>query len=138
MHIVLAANAEADQPWVADAAADLATQTGATVAVVSVDELSEGARAALPRSVYLERAEAAADAALTRLGDKGVQATRTVLSGRALDRILEFADDQAADVIIVGSSTRGHLAERLLGSVPVGLVQQARKPVLVITHPSAS
>ena len=136
MHLVLAANAEAHPPWVADAAADLAVQTGSTVAVVSVDELAEGARAALPRSAYRERAEAAADAAVGRLRERGLEPTRTVLSGLALDRILDFAAQERADLIVVGSSTRGRLAERLLGSVPVGLMQRAGKPVLVVTHPS--
>ncbi len=138
MHLVLAANAEADQPWVAEAAADLARQTGATVAVVSVDELAEGARAAPPRSVYHARAEAAAHPAVARLRDAGIAATRTVLSGAALERILDFSREQQADVIVVGSSSKGRLAERLLGSVPIGLLQRAGKPVLVVSHPSDS
>jgi nucleotide-binding universal stress UspA family protein len=40
-----------------------------------------------------------------------------------------------ADLIVVGSSTRGRLAERLLGSVPLSLVQRSRRPVLVVTEP---
>jgi hypothetical protein len=40
MHLVLALNAELPQEWVVDAAARFATQTAATVAVVSVDEVS--------------------------------------------------------------------------------------------------
>ena len=60
MHVVVAANAEADQPWVADAAAQLVRQTGASLAVVSVDELEVGAQSALPRSAYVQRAEEAA------------------------------------------------------------------------------
>ncbi|MEP6464371.1 MAG: universal stress protein [Frankiaceae bacterium] len=135
MHLVLAANAEVDQPWVADATAELAQQTGATVAVVSVDELPEGDIGAVPRSGFLERAEAAADAAVQRLTAAGVTATKTVLSGRALDRILEFAAEQQPDVIVVGSSARGVLLERLLGSVPIGLLERAGRPVLMVTEP---
>ena len=37
--ILLAANVDADQPWLADAVAQLAKETGASVAVLSVDEL---------------------------------------------------------------------------------------------------
>ncbi|HLL69363.1 MAG TPA: universal stress protein [Micromonosporaceae bacterium] len=135
MHIVLAANPEADQPWVADATARLAKQTGASVAVVAVDELELERLAPVPRSVYLERAERAATAAVDRLADLGITATRTVLSGRALDRIIEFAESQKADLVIVGSSTRPAMAERLLGSVPLALIHQSPRPVLVITHP---
>jgi hypothetical protein len=39
MHLVLAANVEVDQPWVAEATAEFALKTGATVAVVCVDEV---------------------------------------------------------------------------------------------------
>lgn len=138
MHLVLAANAEADQPWVADAAVELARQTGATVAVVSVDELAEGDVGAVPRSSFIERAEAAADAAVERLSKAGVVATKTVLSGRALDQILDFVAEQQPDVIVVGSSARGALLERLLGSVPMGLLERAGRPVLMVTEPGRS
>ena len=61
----------------------------------------------------------------------------TVLSGRPLERILEFADSQAADLIVVGSSTRPPVAQRLLGSVPLDLISRSPRPVLVVTHPAA-
>jgi nucleotide-binding universal stress UspA family protein len=135
MHIVVAANPEADQPWVADAAAKLAKQTAASVSVISVDEVELERLAPLPREVYLERAEGAAQAMVARLAAAGVEASRTVLSGRALDRILEFADQQDADLVVVGASTRPAIAERLLGSVPLALIKKSRRPVLVIAHP---
>ena len=136
MHIVLAANPEAPhQPWVADTAAALVQQTGGTIAVVAVDEVELERLAPLPRSVYVKRAEEAAAAAVTHLAGVGIVATTTVLSGRALDRILEFAASEGADLIVVGSSTRPKVAERLLGSVPLDLIKQSPKPVLVITHP---
>ena len=133
--IVLAANAEADQPWVADAAAQLAEETGAQVAVVSVDELETEKLAPLPREHYRQRAERAATQTAERLEARGVSASRTVRSGRALDEIIAFADEQDADLIVVGSSTRGRLASALLGSVPLGLVRESRRPVLVVTEP---
>jgi nucleotide-binding universal stress UspA family protein len=135
--IVLAANAEADQPWVADAAAELATQMNAEVAVVSVDELETVMLSTMPRQDVVKRAEQAADAALERLRAAGVQATRTVRSGPALERILEFADEQDAEVIVVGSSVRGRMASVMLGSVPIGLVRRSKRPVLVITGPNS-
>ena len=135
MHIVVAANPEAEQPWVADAVARLAKQTQATVAVVSVDEVELERLAPLPREVYLERADRAASALVDRLAAAGVQAGKTVLSGRPLDRILEFSDQQDADLVVVGSSTRPAIAERLLGSVPLELIKKSHRPVLVITNP---
>jgi nucleotide-binding universal stress UspA family protein len=135
MHIVLAANPDADQPWVVDAAVKLAKQTGASVAVVSVDELELERLAPSPRSVYLERADRAASAAVARLAGAGIAATKTVLSGRALDRILDFVEEQNADLVVVGSSTRPAVAERLLGSVPLALIKKSPRPVIVVTHP---
>jgi nucleotide-binding universal stress UspA family protein len=137
MHIVLAANPEADQPWVADAVAALAQQTAATVAVVSVDELELERFAATPREVFLEQAERAATAAVERLASHGVTATRSVLSGRAVDRILDFAQAEQADMIVVGGSTKPALAARLLGSVPITLMAKSPRPVMIITNPSS-
>jgi nucleotide-binding universal stress UspA family protein len=136
MHIVLAANPEADQPWVTDAAADLVRQTGATVAVVAVDELETEHLAPMPRSVYTERAERAADNATRRLADAGIEASRVVLPGRPVDQIIRYAEEQSADLIVVGSSARPLVAQRLLGSVPLSLIEKAGRPVLVVTHPA--
>ena len=70
--IVLAANAEADQPWVADAAADLAKQVGGQVAVIAVDELQTEMLSTMPRQEVLGRAEAAAQRVVDRLRAAGV------------------------------------------------------------------
>jgi nucleotide-binding universal stress UspA family protein len=136
MRIVLATKPEVDEPWVADAAARLAKQTGASVSVVSADNVELERLEAAPRSVALEHAERTATAAVERLRAAGVDASKHVLSGRALDRILEFADEQNADLIMVGSSNRPAVAERLLGSVPLALVQKSSRPVVVVTNPS--
>ncbi|MEV6302825.1 universal stress protein [Actinoplanes sp. NPDC051861] len=135
MRIVLAANPEADQPWVTDAAADLVRQTGASVAVVAVDELETEHLAPMPRSVYVERAERAADAAVERLAGAGIEASRAVLPGRAVDQIIRYAEELRADLIVVGSSVRPVVAQRLLGSVPLTLIEKAGRPVLVVTRP---
>ena len=135
MHVVLAANADAGQPWVAEAAADFARKIGATVAVVSVDEVELERLVPAPRSIYLEQADAAAEAAADQLSAAGVTVTKTVLSGRALDRILEHAEHEKADVVIVGASERSAVAERLLGSVPLALIERSSRPILVIPHP---
>lgn len=134
--IVVAANAEADQPWLADAAAQLSRQIEARVAVVSVDELETEKLAPLPREQFVARAEEAATRAVERLRAAGVEASEHVRSGRALDEILAFADEQDADIVIVGSSVRGPIASRLLGSVPMALIQRSRRPVLVVTGPT--
>jgi nucleotide-binding universal stress UspA family protein len=136
MRIVVAAKPGADQPWVADAAVDLAKQTGATVSVVAADEVELERLAAVPRSVFAEKAREAVAALAGRLAEAGVAASETVVPGRAVPAILRFAEQQQADLIVVGSTSRPSVAERLLGSVPLDLIKQSARPVLVVTHPS--
>jgi nucleotide-binding universal stress UspA family protein len=135
MHIVLAAKPDADQPWITDAVARLAKQTGATVAVVAVDQVELERFSPAPRSVFVQGARDAADTAVRRLADAGIAAVPTVLPGRPLERIIEFADQQQADLIVVGASSRPAMTERLLGSVPLELIEKSSRPVLVVTHP---
>ena len=137
--IVLAANAEADQPWVADAVAQLAQETGAEVAVMSADELETEMLSTLPRDVLRDRAATAARTACERLHAAGIAAaSHHVVAGPALQAILDFADEQDADLIVVGSSVRGRLAQRVLGSTPLALVQRSSRPVMVVTQPDAT
>jgi nucleotide-binding universal stress UspA family protein len=135
MRIVLAVKPNADQPWIAEAAARLARQTGGSVAVLAVDAVELERFSPAPRSVFVQSAERAAEMAVHQLTEAGVDATMTVLPGRTLDRIMEFADEQQADLIVVGASTRPAVAERLLGSVPLELIKRSSRPVLVVTHP---
>jgi hypothetical protein len=65
--IVVAAKAGADQPWLADAAAELAQQTGAAVSVVSLDGLDVEALSPTPRSEFEQLAQQTVDAFLERL-----------------------------------------------------------------------
>ena len=53
--------------------------------------------------------------------------------GSCVPGVLLFAEEQDADVIVCGASTKGRVARRVLGSVPVDLIRRARRPVLVIT-----
>jgi nucleotide-binding universal stress UspA family protein len=73
------------------------------------------------------------DGVLERLRAAGVQAEGDVRSGPVTRGVLLYAEEKDADVIVVGASTKGRMARRLLGSVPVELIQRARRPVLVIT-----
>jgi nucleotide-binding universal stress UspA family protein len=59
-----------------------------------------------------------------------------VLSGPALDRILEFTEAERADLVVVGASTRPTVTERLLGSVSLALIHRSSRPVIVVTDPS--
>ena len=134
--IVVAAKAGSDQPWLADAAAQLAEETGAAVSVVSMDGVDMEALSPAPRSEFREPAQRAVDGLLERLRAAGVEADGDVRSGPATRGVLLYAEEKDADVIVVGASTKGKVARRVLGSVPVELIQRARRPVIVISPPS--
>src|SRR3954453_22706298 len=138
--IVVAAKAGSDQPWLADAAAELSEQTGAAVSIVSLDGLDMEALSTTPRSEFREAAQHAVDGFLARLRGGGAQAggeaEGEVRPGQVTRGILLFAEEKEADAIVVGASTKGRVARRVLGSVPVELIQRARRPVIVISPPS--
>jgi hypothetical protein len=69
--IVVAAKAGADQPWLADAAASLAEELGADVAVVSMDGVEMEALSTLPRSEFAKGAEEAAALVAERFAFSG-------------------------------------------------------------------
>ena len=60
------------------------------------------------------------------------EATTRVGLGFPADRLADFADDEAAELIVVGSRGRGPLKATLLGSVSSDLIGVARCPVLVM------
>jgi nucleotide-binding universal stress UspA family protein len=133
--IVVAAKAGADQPWLADAAAELSQQTGAAVSVVSLDGVDAEALSPMPRSEYQEGARKTVEAIVERLAAAGIEAEGEVRPGQVTPGVLLFAEEKDADVIVCGASTKGRVARRVLGSVPVALIQRARRPVLVISPP---
>ena len=135
--IVVAAKPGADQAWLAEAAAQLARQTGgATVEVVSADGIDMEAFSTVPRSALAEETSDAADKLAEQVRAQGVEAAAHSLQGPVVRSILLFAEERDADLIVVGGSTRGRVAQRLLGTVPVELIRRSRRPVLVITPPA--
>jgi len=136
MHrIVVAAKAGSDEPWLADAAADLAEQTGAAVSVVSVDGLDVEMGSTMPRSEYTAMAQAAADAVSGRIREAGREVDAHVRPGKVVPGVLIFAEEHDADLILVGASKRGPVAKRVLGDVSLELVSRSRRPVMVISPP---
>ena len=133
--ILVAAKAGAQEPWLADAASELAEQTGATVTVVSFDGVDMEALSPLPRSEYADQARASAELIAGRLREAGVEAGVEVRSGRPVPGVLVAAEEIGADLILVGASSRGPVAARLLGDVSLELVQRSKRPVLVIAPP---
>jgi nucleotide-binding universal stress UspA family protein len=133
--IVVAAKAGAEQPWLADAAAALAQELGAEAAVISLDGLELEALSTLPRDELKKDAEGAANAVAERIGSHGVPVHAEARSGPVVRGVLVFAEEQEADLIVVGATTRGPVARRMLGTLTTRLIERSRRPVLVITPP---
>ncbi len=58
--------------------------------------------------------------------------------GHPVEEILSAADEEACDVIILGNHGKGFLKQTFLGSVSRGVLDRARKPVLIIPLPPES
>ncbi len=56
--------------------------------------------------------------------------------GHPVDEILSAADDEGCDMIVLGNHGKGFLKQTFLGSVSRGVLDRARKPVLIIPLPS--
>jgi nucleotide-binding universal stress UspA family protein len=90
-----------------------------------------GMLGALPREVTEEDRERLLDAE-ARAEEEGVWAKTTTLRGDVVDEIVAYADNLAADLIVVGSRGHGTFASALLGSVSRGLLSESRRPVMVV------
>jgi len=90
-----------------------------------------GMLGAMPREITekdqepLHEAEACAE-------EEGVWARTATLRGDVVDEIVAYADNLAADLIVVGSRGHGTLTSALLGSVSRGLLSESRRPVVIV------
>jgi nucleotide-binding universal stress UspA family protein len=135
----------------ASAALDAAARLfpGHPAAVVSVWDSMAGAASAslvaVPAAVAVEAAEKideASERQATQLADEGAARLRSggleavghpVKShGNAWSTIVEFAERQEAEVVVVGSRGRSGVKSVLLGSVSSGVVHHSTRPVLVV------
>jgi nucleotide-binding universal stress UspA family protein len=78
--------------------------------------------------------EEAADGLLVELSRAmGLEhADRRVVVGYAAERLADLADEEGAEMIVVGSRGRGAFKAAFLGSVSTSLIGVARCPVLVV------
>jgi nucleotide-binding universal stress UspA family protein len=89
----------------------------------------------VPRAESDGKARATAQRLTERLAEAGVAAEPVTRAGPAVATAIDFADEVDADLIVVGSSSRHRMVKRLLGSLPLALVQRSGRQVLVVTEP---
>jgi nucleotide-binding universal stress UspA family protein len=83
----------------------------------------------------VEHSEALLDHMVAEAGMDGAE-LRTML-GIPAERLAELADDEGAELIVVGSRGRGAFKAAFLGSVSNSLIGIARCPVLVVPRGAA-
>jgi nucleotide-binding universal stress UspA family protein len=64
--------------------------------------------------------------------EQGVLATTALLRGETVDALVEYANSHDVDLIVVGSRGHGAITGTLLGSVSLGLLRAASRPVAVV------
>jgi nucleotide-binding universal stress UspA family protein len=65
----------------------------------------------------------------------GVNCVREFLTGMPVAEILQFAENNDVDMVVMASHGRTGLSRLLMGSVAEGVMRKARCPVLVVKQP---
>jgi nucleotide-binding universal stress UspA family protein len=125
-------------------AADLAKDLSARLVLLHISEpvatyvpvgASMDVLSATPPPLEIENTKAQQDA-LEKLAEPletdGLEVDSVALIGLAVDDILEQADRQGADMIVLGSHGHGALYHLFSGSVVTGVLRRAKVPVVVI------
>jgi len=134
--VLLATDLSAVSAKAAEDAIRLAIEHGAQLIVMSVVDTN---RLRLPGGRFLRRVdqerariEERAQELVKRARDAGARATFLVWEGDPAEAVLEAADAESADVIVLGSHGRGRLGRMILGSTSKRVTEGARCPVLVV------
>lgn len=67
-----------------------------------------------------------------RLCEDGLNVTPKIVRGSTVDAILGTADDQDADLVILGTHGRGLVYQMLVGSTSEGVLRNTTRPVLLV------
>jgi nucleotide-binding universal stress UspA family protein len=142
--IVCGIDGSADSQAALVVAARLADRLGARLVLANVVEyvhsyamaggLGPAAAPRPPLTATLEGQVRAGELLLETMAEQvGLkQAELRVISGFAAERLADLADEENAELIVVGSRGRGAFKAAFLGSVSTSLVGVARCPVLVV------
>jgi nucleotide-binding universal stress UspA family protein len=142
--IVCGVDGSADSQAALAVAARMADQLGARLVLANVVEYAHSpyvtagsfglAPAPRPLTATLDEQLGAGERLLETMAEQAglEQAERRVVTGFAAERLADLADEEDADLIVVGSRGRGAFKAAFLGSVSTSLIGVARRPVLVV------
>ena len=142
--IVCGVDGSADSQAALAVAARIADRLEAKLVLAHVVEYVQSPYAALgpmgagamsrPLTPNIDEQEEAGERLLAQMADDAGldHAERRVVSGFAAERLADLADEEEAELIVVGSRGRGAFKAAFLGSVSTSLIGVARCPVLVV------
>jgi nucleotide-binding universal stress UspA family protein len=117
-------------------AIDLAARLKARLVVLTVLSTREGDRAARDHGTTAATRRDARTVAVQQIVDRaradGATATSLIWDGDPGEAIVDAADAEHADLIVVGSHERSPVGRFFLGSVSDFVVRHARAPVMVV------
>jgi nucleotide-binding universal stress UspA family protein len=147
--IIAATDFSEDSERALEYAEELARRFGAEITVVHVDQplspvmmspdfgagVDVGAMSHIAEEQRL-LAQRELDKIVGRLRDSGLKARSLLRVGSPFLEIINTAQSEGGDLIVLGTHGRTGLAHVLMGSVAERVVQKAGCPVLTIRHPS--
>ncbi|WP_265107949.1 universal stress protein [Halosolutus halophilus] len=121
-----------------DHAVELADQLDATLHVLSVSE--EGPHSTQKQDKMRSDPESEAHQAVERAAEsaseRGVETTTNLRQGVPQEQIVDFAETNAIDMIVVGTVGRTGLDHLVVGSVAEEVVRNATVPVVTVRETS--
>jgi len=120
-------------------ATSLARDSGATLIIVHVEEppMSYGGGEVLIGGDEGNRELLRKSLVQVVPTDPAVSFEHKLLVGDPATAVVEAANEENADLIVLGTHGRTGLTRLLMGSVAEAVVRRAKCPVLVVKHPSA-
>jgi nucleotide-binding universal stress UspA family protein len=120
----------------------LAAESGAMLYIVHVDEYRDATAALGEAALSYPAPWAVADRCEVRQQLEKVRPTRPsvdfehrYLSGGPIREIVDFAERENVDLIVMGSHGRTGISRLLMGSVAEGVARRAPCPVMIVKQP---
>jgi nucleotide-binding universal stress UspA family protein len=134
--IVVASDGSNEAKGAVELAIELAKETHAAVAAVSVHHVRAGGKGVSPPVTEVEEphgAEHIANATAEVIRDAGLEATAYALVGDPATEIARCASELGADLVVCGSRGYGAIQGALVGSVSRALMTKSKVPVTIVT-----